>query len=95
MDAICDALCRDNLQALSPSAWSTPARHFRQHRHRSRRQKCCLNGLEFKAVSPDTGGDVKVFALRRDGHVALALDEGSRPCWSTAWASGTSSPTRR
>ena len=32
-----------------------------------------LNGPEFKAAFPDTGEDVKVFGLRRDGHVSLTV----------------------
>jgi S-adenosylmethionine synthetase len=32
-----------------------------------------LNGLEFKAAFPGTGEDVKVFGLRRDGHVSLTV----------------------
>lgn len=32
-----------------------------------------LNGAEFKAAFPDTGQDVKVFGLRRDGHVSLTI----------------------
>ncbi len=32
-----------------------------------------LNGPEFKAAFPDTGEDVKVFGLRRDGHLSLTV----------------------
>jgi S-adenosylmethionine synthetase len=32
-----------------------------------------LNGPEFKAAFPDTGQDVKVFGLRREGHVSLTV----------------------
>jgi S-adenosylmethionine synthetase len=32
-----------------------------------------LNGPEFKVAFPDTGEDVKVFGLRRDGHVSLTV----------------------
>jgi S-adenosylmethionine synthetase len=32
-----------------------------------------LNGPDFKAAFPDTGEDVKVFGLRRDGHVSLTV----------------------
>ena len=32
-----------------------------------------VNGPEFKAAFPDTGEDVKVFGLRRDGHVSLTV----------------------
>jgi S-adenosylmethionine synthetase len=32
-----------------------------------------LNGAEFKAAFPDTGEDVKVFALRRDSHVSVTV----------------------
>jgi S-adenosylmethionine synthetase len=32
-----------------------------------------LNGSEFKAAFPDTGEDVKVFGLRRDGHISLTV----------------------